>query len=80
MLGVRAYDLQQREIALQPQIDNARSMLSGFDGGSFLRKFLEDGMSPEAAKVQVDKARKEAENAGVTGIKGVTEAEKKSAT
>jgi len=74
--GEEAYDLQQREIALQPQIDNARSMLSGFDGGSFLRKFLEDGMSPEAAKVQVDKARKEAENAGVTGIKGVTEAEK----
>ena len=74
--GEEAYNLQQREIALQPQIDNARSMLSGFDGGSFLRKFLADGMSPEAAKVQVDKARREAEAAGITDIKGITEAEK----
>ena len=74
--GEEAYDLQQREIALQPKIDNARSMLSGFDGGSFLRKFLADGMSPEAAKVQVNKARREAEAAGITDIKGITEAEK----
>ncbi len=56
--GQNAYDLQQREIALQPQIDNARSMLSGFDGGSFLRKGGEDGMSPEAANVYFFKARK----------------------
>jgi len=74
--GEDAYDLQQREIALQPQIDNARSMLSGFDGADFLKKYLDQGMSVEAAQVQVDKARREAEAAGVTSIKGVTEEEK----
>ena len=51
-------------------------MLSGFDGSTFLKKFIANGMSPEAAKVQVDKARREAEATGITNIKGITEAEK----
>ena len=62
--GQEAYNLQQRKIEIQPKIDEARDLLSGFDGRSFLKKYINQGMSPEQAKIQVEKDRREAREVG----------------
>jgi len=62
--GQEAYDLEQRKIEIQPKIEEARDLLSGFDSKAFLEKYISQGMSPERAKLQVERDRKEARNIG----------------